>query len=151
MKNEIQINDDITVGPQPNEAEIGQLKLEGFRTIVNFREDGEDDQPITPSHEKDWVVAAEMEYLHLPVSMMTMSPQIVDEFRDKYQYLPKPIFAHCASGKRAGAMVMMHLACEQGMSGEETLKQAEELGFECDKPELIEFVKSYVDNHSHVG
>ena len=43
---------------------------------------------------------------------------------------------------------MMDLAVKQGMSGEQTLQKAEEMGFECDKPELIEFVKKYVDTHS---
>lgn len=151
MNHTIKINDEVTVGPQPNEAEIGELKYQGFRTIVNFREDGEEDQPMVPMQEKEWVVTAEMEYLHLPVSQQGLSVSAVDEFREKYPYLPKPIYAHCASGKRAGAMVMMHMACEQGLSGEETLAKAEQMGFECDKPRLMEFVKSYVNRHSHVA
>ncbi|MCC9607354.1 protein tyrosine phosphatase family protein [Blastopirellula sp. JC732] len=151
MNHCIKINDEVTVGPQPNEAEIEELKCQGFRTIVNFREDGEDNQPSALLNEKGWVVAAEMEYLHLPVSPQGMSPQAVDEFREKYPYLPKPIYAHCASGKRAGAMVMMRQACQHGMSGDETLEQAKRMGFQCDKPKLMEFVKNYVDRHSHVG
>jgi hypothetical protein len=45
-------------------------------------------------------------------------------------------------------MVMMHVASELGMSGDETPKQAKEMGFECDKPELEQFVRQYVDDHS---
>jgi hypothetical protein len=33
------------------------------------------------------------------------------------------------------------------MSGDEALKKAEEMGFECDQPELESFVKNYVNNH----
>lgn len=148
MDQAIRINDDVTVGGQPSEAEIGELKYQGFRTVVNFREEGEEDQPISPSNEKEWVVAAEMEYLHLPVAQQGISAHAVDEFREKYPYLPKPIFAHCASGKRAGAMVMMRMACDQGMSGDETLAQAQRLGFQCDKPKLMQFVKEYVDSRT---
>ncbi len=43
---------------------------------------------------------------------------------------------------------MMHQAVEQGMTGEQTLKQAEEMGFECEQEELREFVKNYVDSHN---
>lgn len=42
---------------------------------------------------------------------------------------------------RAGAMARMHVSCEHGMTGEQTLQKAEEMGFECDQPELVEFVK----------
>lgn len=143
--NAMKISDDVTVGPQPSEAELRRLAGEGFQSVVNFRTDGEEDQPLSPSAEGDKVRAEGLEYLNLPVSMESMGPELVDQFRQKYADLPKPIFAHCKSGKRAGAMVMMHTAVERGMSGEETLKQAEQMGFECDQPELKDLVKNYVD------
>ena len=34
------------------------------------------------------------------------------------------------------------------MSGEQTLRKADEIGFECEQEELREFVKNYVDGHS---
>lgn len=34
------------------------------------------------------------------------------------------------------------------MTGEQTLQQAEKMGFECDQPELKEFVKSHGDGHA---
>ncbi|NNJ24997.1 beta-lactamase hydrolase domain-containing protein [Alienimonas chondri] len=145
MQNLMKVNDDVTVGPQPSEAELGELAGEGFKTVVNFRTDGEEDQPLSPSAEGDKVRAEGLEYLNVPVSIDSMGPDLVDQFRHKYADLPKPVFAHCKSGKRAGAMVMMHVAVERGMSGEETLKQAEEMGFECDQPELKDMVKNYVD------
>lgn len=148
MADKMKINDEVTVGPQPSEEVINQLNQQGFKTVVNFRTDGEDEQPLSPDAEGKTVTAAGMEYMHIPVSMKSMGPELVDQFRAKYPDLPKPVFAHCKSGKRAGAMVMMHMAVEQGMSGEQTLQKAEEMGFECEQEELREFVKSYVDNHA---
>ncbi|WP_166820057.1 beta-lactamase hydrolase domain-containing protein [Thalassoroseus pseudoceratinae] len=148
MAEKMKINDQVTVGPQPSDDEIRQLGDQGFKTVVNFRTEGEDEQPLSPDAEGEKVKSAGMEYLHIPVSMKSMGPELVDQFRAKYPNLPKPVFAHCKSGKRAGAMVMMHMAVEQGMSGEQTLQKAEEMGFECDKPELEQFVKNYVDNHA---
>jgi uncharacterized protein (TIGR01244 family) len=148
MQNTMKSNDQVTVGPQPSEQDIQQLSGQGFKTVANFRTEGEEEQPISPDAEGEKVKAAGMEYLHIPVSMDSMGPELVDQFREKYPDLPKPVFAHCKSGKRAGAMVMMNMAVEHGMTGEQTLQKAEEMGFECDKPELMEFVKNYVDNNS---
>ncbi|KAA5542610.1 phosphatase [Roseiconus nitratireducens] len=151
MSQRMKINDQITVGPQPDETEIATLVDDGFKSVVNFRTDGEDEQPISPDTEQRLVEAAGLRYLHLPVSMKSMDPKLVDEFRSQLEALPKPVFAHCKSGKRAGAMTMMHVAAEQGMSGEQTLQKAQQMGFECDQPELKEFVKSYVDQHAQSG
>nr|WP_161501243.1 hypothetical protein [Rhodopirellula sp. SM50] len=38
---------------------------------------------------------------------------------------------------------------EQGMRDEQTLPQAEQLGFEWEQEDLRQFVKNYVDNHSN--
>ena len=144
----MKINDQVTVGPQPSEDELQKLGQQGFRSVVNFRTEGEEEQPLTPRAEGKRVKSAGMEYLHIPVSMKAIGPELVDQFREKFADLPKPVFAHCKSGKRAGAMVMMHMAVEQGMTGEQTLQRAKEMGFECDQPELEQFVRQYVDSHA---
>ena len=147
MEKVMKISDQVTVGAQPSEDQLHQLGKQGFKSVVNFRTEGEEDQPLTPKAEGETVTTAGMTYLHVPVSMKSMGPDQVDQFRAKYAALPKPVFAHCKSGKRAGAMVMMHMAVEQGMTGDQTLQQAEKMGFECDQPELKEFVRQYVDSH----
>ena len=148
MDKVMKISDQVTVGAQPSEDQLQQLGQQGFKSVVNFRTDGEEDQPLSPKAEGEKVKAAGMTYLHVPVSMKSMGPEQVDQFREKYASLPKPVFAHCKSGKRAGAMVMMNMAIEHGMTGDQTLRKAKEMGFECDQPELEQFVKTYVDGHS---
>ncbi len=106
----MKISDQVSAGPQPSADEIRNLSQQGFRTVVNFRTEGEEEQPLSPQAEGEKVRSAGMEYLHLPVSMKAMGPELVDQFREKYPSLPKPVFAHCKSGKRAGAMVMMNMA-----------------------------------------
>lgn len=144
----MKINDQVSVGPQPSENQLKDLREEGFKTVVNFRTEGEEDQPLSPQAEGEKAKERGLNYFHHPVSADSMEPELVDQFRQKFTELPKPVFAHCKTGKRAGAMVMMHIATEQGMTGEQTLQKAEEMGFECDQPELVDFVKSYVDSHT---
>lgn len=148
MQNTMKINDQVTVGPQPSAEEITELRQQGFKTVINFRTEDEENLAFSPSEEAERVKAERMAYRNFPVSMKTMSPEKVDEFRENYSKLPKPVYAHCKSGKRAGAMVMMQMAVDQGMSGEQILQNAEEMGFECDNEELRKFVKDYVENRS---
>lgn len=148
MAGRTKIDESVTVGPQPDEREIAALADEGFKAVVNFRTAGEDDQPLSPQAERQHAESAGLQYVHTPVSLDAMSADLVDGFRRQFESLPTPVFAHCKSGKRAGAMVMMHLAVEQGLTGQQTLEKAEEMGFECDQAQLREFVSNYVDNHS---
>ncbi|QDU80000.1 Beta-lactamase hydrolase-like protein [Polystyrenella longa] len=148
MSKRIRMNDALTVGSQPEREEFSELHDRGFQTIVNFRTTVEEDAPLSPEDERQLVEEAGMHYLHFPVSLDKINSELVDQFRDKLESVPEPIYAHCKSGKRAGAMFMMHIATEKGMTGQRTLEQAEQMGFGCDKPALREFVRSYIDEHS---
>lgn len=146
MTQQMQINEQVTVGGQPSEGDLKKLAADGFKTIVNLRTEGEEDQSLSPAAEGEKVRELGMEYVHFPVSRDAMSPELEDEFRQRLPSFTPPVFVHCGSGKRAGAFVVMDKAVKEGWSGEDTLKRAEEMGFECKVPEIKEFVKSYVDS-----
>lgn len=139
------INDQVTIGPQPNEDEIRQLAEQGFHSVVNLRVQDEDDRQIPPHEEASLVRDRDMEYVHIPISMKQILHDQVATFRQAITNLKHPIYVHCGSGKRAGALVLMDEAIRQGWSGSETLEKAESLGMKLDKPELNQFVKEYVD------
>lgn len=145
MQNYIRIDDNYAVGKGPPDTEtLAALQHEGFRAVVNLRTRGEENEPLDPDQEGDTVRAQGMEYVHLPVSAEEMDSERVDQFRDRIAELPKPVYVHCASGKRSGAFTMMHYAVEYALSGEDTLDQAQQMGFECDTPALENFVRDYV-------
>lgn len=147
----IRIDQDITVGEQPSGEEIEELSREGFRAVMNLRDSGEEDQPLEPDEEGDLVRALGMEYRHLPVTVEEMDEELVVKFRRELDDIRKPVYVHCRRGKRSGAMAMMDRAVEEGMSGQETLERAEEMGFECDVEELNEFVRRYIDRRVEAG
>ncbi len=147
MKDLKKINDRITVSAQPSTDDIAQLKNDGFRTIVNLRTEGEEDQPMSPAEERQAVEKAGMKYVHLPVSSAGMARELVDKFREQVAELPAPVLVHCQAGMRAGAFTMMATATKEGWSGDETLEKAKAMGFACEAPELKQFVRSYVDSH----
>lgn len=151
MQDRMKMNDRITVGAQPSPEQLKELAGQGFRSVVNLRTEGEKDQPLSPREEGEEAKSLGLSYLHIPVSAKDPKPEQVARFRDEVERLPGPVFVHCASGKRAGAFSMIQQAVEAGWSGEETLEKAEQMGFQCDVPELKDFVRGYVDGHAEGG
>ncbi len=149
MQDTVQINDRFTVAKFAPEADqIRQAAQEGFQSLINMQTDDEEKKKMKPQEEGRRAEEAGLTFLHHPVDGEKLSEGVVDSFRRKATELPAPVMVHCASGKRSGAFVMMHIGCEQGMTGDEVIEIAEEMGFECDTPELEDFVKGYVNSHN---
>ena len=151
MRDTVQVNDRFTIAKFAPEADqIRQAAEEGFKSLINMQTDDEGTkQKMKPDEERQNAEDAGLTFLHHPVDGEKLSEDLVDDFRRKATDLPAPVLVHCASGQRSGAFVMMHIGSEQGMSGDEVIKKAKEMGFECDTPELEDFVKSYVDNRNN--
>jgi uncharacterized protein (TIGR01244 family) len=141
----IKVSDDVSIGGQPTEADLKELQELGFKSVVNLRMEGEKNQPMSPDEEDEKVHELEMQYLHIPISMDTIGSSHIEQFREEYQRLALPAYVHCAGGTRAGALVMMDQAVKDGISGDEALKRAEELGVNCDSPKIRQLITSYVD------
>ncbi|MBI3468704.1 MAG: protein tyrosine phosphatase family protein [Planctomycetes bacterium] len=145
MQGSIKISEEITVGGQPSESQLQELAKEGFKTVVNLRTAGEREQPLSPEEEGARAMALGMQYLHIPVSGQQMLPEQVDQFRRDLARLPGPVFVHCYKGTRAEVFAMMHTAAQAGLTGEQTLERAQQIGCQWNNPALKEFVKAYVD------
>ncbi|MDQ6878646.1 MAG: protein tyrosine phosphatase family protein [Candidatus Dormibacteraeota bacterium] len=132
---------------QPTREELERLAQEGFKTVVNLRTAGEQNQPLSPEAEGEVARKAGLDYLHIPVASTDPRPEQVNQFREKLSELPGPVLVHCASGKRSGAFAILQLADQEGLSGEDALARARTLGFDWKSPELEGFIKRYLDQH----
>lgn len=151
MQDQIKINDSITSASQPTEEEIKKLPQKGFKSVVNLRGSGEENQPLSPKDEGELVQKLGMKYLNIPVSMKEgIKPELVDGFRKEIALLPAPVFVHCYTGKRAGAFAMIHVALKECLTGEEALKKAMSIGFACDAPQLKDFFVNYINLHRKI-
>jgi len=145
-----QINDDISVAAfDPDKGSFKTFAEKGFKSVINLQTTDED-QNLDPNKEEELANDNSLKYRQIGVSKENLSEATVDSFRQELENLPKPVVVHCTSGKRSGAFVMMHIGCQQGMSGEEVIKKAEEMGFECDQAELEQFVKKYVNKKTSI-
>ncbi len=140
------ITPDVSIGAQPQAADIQQLARDGVKTVINLRVDNETHDQLSPLDEAQMVRDAGMEYLHIPVIGSQVREGQVDEFCNAVEKLPKPIFVHCAKGKRAAALAVMNQARQEGWSGKKTLAQAEAMGYPYDDPNMAKFASEYVES-----
>jgi uncharacterized protein (TIGR01244 family) len=141
------ITDNISVATfDPNENSFKTFADKGFKSVINLQTEDEE-QNVSSKKEETLANDNNLNYKHFGVSKDNLSQSMVDNFRQELESLPTPIVVHCKSGKRSGAFVMMHIGCQKNMSGEEVIEQAENMGFECDVPELEQFLKKYVNEH----
>ena len=146
MKDTVQISEGLAVAKfAPDARTFAQIAEEGFRSVVNLRTKGEP-QAISPEEERQLVESAGLTYLHHPVAGNQLSEHVVDGFREQVRSLPTPVLVHCASGRRAGAMVLMYQGAERKMSSDDLVAKARSLGLELGSAELEDFVRRYVEN-----
>lgn len=109
-------------GGQPTEAGLVKLRENGFRTVVNFR-----DEPDWIAWEKNTVTKAGMNYVSLPWPIMGRpSAGLLDRFFLALdQPENRPVFFHCEHGRdRSGVMAVLALMRYRGMSEEAARREA---------------------------
>ena len=149
MRNAFTVNDALVVGrDQPRSDDFRSLSDEGMRAVLDLRVEGENEQPLPPRKEEAAVRRRGMEYGHVPVPAGRMDDELIDTFRHELARLPKPVFVHCASGKRSGTLAFVQAAIDAGLSGAEMLDRAEKAGATYGSEQMRDTIKQYVDHHT---
>ena len=87
------ISQQVSVGEQPRESDLEELKNEGVRTVVNLRMAGES-SPLTPAEERALAEKLGLEYHHIPISLDKLDAGQVKELREILQNSHGPVFVH---------------------------------------------------------
>jgi uncharacterized protein (TIGR01244 family) len=125
----------ITIGDQPTEADLADLKAEGFGAIVNLRNDGEPEQPLSTVQEGDLVRALGMNYLHHAVGAAPLTEsgiQSVCDFVERNTQGDSRVLLHCRKGGRAAAVLLIQQARANRWSLDETMTKGKALGLQVD-------------------
>jgi Uncharacterized protein conserved in bacteria len=125
------VTDSIFIGGQPSETDLNAIKAKGFRSIINLRAPSEG-SILKPEQEESKAREIGLEYVNIPVTEETTNDETVENISRKIKELKQekaPVFIHCGSGKRAGAMTLLHLAVENGWTVEQAFEKAQSLGF----------------------
>ena len=146
MAHRIRIDDGLSVDTgQPTREELERLAQDGFKTVVNLRTAGEQNQPLSPEAEGEVARKAGLDYLHIPVVSTDPRPEQVDQFREK-------LSEYAGAGARPlrfreAVWCVRHSPSRQSARavGEEALAKARMLGFDWKSPELrTRFVTRYL-------
>jgi uncharacterized protein (TIGR01244 family) len=125
-------------GATPVEA-LPELKKNGFASVINFRMPTEQGANIDAA--KETAAKVGLKYIHLP--HQTPTPEIADAFlKAVADPSNQPVYIHCASASRVGAMWFIKRVKLDGWDTEKAMKEAEAIGLR--SPALKEFALGYV-------
>ncbi|MCG3181646.1 MAG: hypothetical protein BIFFINMI_04044 [Phycisphaerae bacterium] len=123
----VKLSDRLAFADQPTEAQLRQLKDEGFATIVNLRGQGEANQPLSPADEGRLAESLGLAYLHIPVTPQTLGVELGERFLAACREAAGPVLVHCAAGIRAGLFAMIPHALDAGLDDRAALGELDRL------------------------
>ncbi len=120
------VSDGLYRGGQPVRGGFDFLKQQGIKTIINLREEND---------EESAVLGLGLKYIHMPMTVNPFSSSRIPEASiQKYFEIinnPEnlPVFIHCQRGAdRTGAMVGFYRIVVQGWEGPRAYKEARDIG-----------------------
>ncbi|HEY2159407.1 MAG TPA: protein tyrosine phosphatase family protein [Isosphaeraceae bacterium] len=139
----------IVIADQPTEADLASLKAAGFVGVVNVRDDGEPEQPLSTAAEGEKARALGLDYIHMGIGsapLLEMDVDAVCRFIDEHTKKGK-VLVHCRKGGRAIALVLLQQARAHGWSAAEALDKGRAMGLQVDG-QLKTMVENYLRERS---
>jgi uncharacterized protein (TIGR01244 family) len=133
MRYQSAVNQHIVIGDQPSEADLTQLKNQGFVGVVNLRTDGEPEQPLGTAEEGELVRELGLDYLHAAVDQAGIGPDDLKNVQDFLtRHAEEKVLVHCRKGGRAAAVVLIAEALRHGWNAQEALERGPRMGLNVD-------------------
>ena len=127
-------------GATPPEA-MAALKDLGFAAVINFRTVGERGETVDAGQAA--AEAAGLKYYHIPFRQP--SAEVAERFLETLaESSNQPVYIHCGSANRVGAMWMIKRVKLDGWSVDDAMAEAEMIGLSSQS--LKEFALEYVGN-----
>jgi uncharacterized protein (TIGR01244 family) len=141
------ITSSIVIADQPTESDLEALKAAGFVGVVNLRNDGEPEQPLSTAAEGAKVRELGLDYIHMGVGSAPLLEQDVDSVcRFIETHKDGKVLVHCRKGPRAATIVLLQQALAHGWSSAEAASKGKDLGLNVDG-NLRLMVETYLDDH----
>jgi uncharacterized protein (TIGR01244 family) len=134
---------DATVGcaGATDPSAMAALKKEGFVSVINLRLANEAGAEVDAS--RSAAQAAGLKYIHLPFNAASPDEKVVESFLAAVADTSnQPVFIHCGSANRVGAVWMIKRALQDGWTVERARAEAETIGLS--NPQLTAFATNYI-------
>lgn len=143
------VNESFSVAGQVTPEQLAQASQEGFKSVLNLR------SALEPGFAEDEQRQAEsvgLVYTHAPLKVDEVTIDQLSHILEELNQLPKPTLIHCAGGMRASAIALLSTAQQEGLTAEQALEKAQELGYDYNlNPKLKQFFEAYIAGHTPVS
>jgi uncharacterized protein (TIGR01244 family) len=144
IRNYSRVDATVGCGGATDPSAMAGLKKEGYASVINLRLPTEEGANIDAARAA--AQSAGLKYIHLPFNAAMPDTKVVTDFlgavADKSN---QPVFIHCGSANRVGAMWMIKRALQDGWTVERAQTEAEAIGLQ--NPQLKEFAANYIKEH----
>jgi sulfide:quinone oxidoreductase len=121
-----ELEDGVAVSAQLQPDDFKALAELGYGSIISNRPDGERGVYPTAAEAEALANAHGLHYRHIPVSPEKLDVGLAEDFKAALAEVPRPIVAHCGTGRRSSIMWALSRASE--MAVEDILERCREAG-----------------------
>ncbi len=133
-----QLAPELLVSGQPTTEQLAAVAAAGYKTVIDLRPASEERGFDEPAR----LAELGLTYLNLPVTLESLDAGTIERFRAAFASAERPLYLHCSSSNRVGALYFSHLVLDEGMSADAALEQAHAAGLKA--PPLEEKIKALV-------
>jgi uncharacterized protein (TIGR01244 family) len=134
----------VACGGATETAALDGLKQDGFKAVINLRQATERGANIDENRAR--AEALGLKYIHIPFNGSAPENKTFDDFlaaiADKSN---QPVFVHCASANRVGAVWLAKRVLQDGWTTEKATEEARMIGLSA--APLEQFALKYIAEH----
>lgn len=138
------VTESLAIGNVVSPEELKEIAQKGYCTVMD----------LCTAPEGNLLNAEEVKELGLnfisfPIDRSKVNPELLQSFMQTVDDAPKSIYLRCASGLRAGVMILLTLASREGWTEQQYLERRQALGLQ-HRPDcpLEAFVHNYFQNQN---
>lgn len=144
IRNYSRVDATVGCGGATDPSAMAGLKKEGYVSVINLRLANEPGVDIDASRAA--AQAAGLKYIHLPFNGSAPDPKMVSDFLGAVaDRSNQPVFIHCGSANRVGAVWMIKRVLQDGWAVDRAQTEAEAIGLS--SPQLVAFATAYIKDH----
>ncbi|MBS0215972.1 MAG: protein tyrosine phosphatase family protein [Proteobacteria bacterium] len=119
------VRDGLYTAGQPSGSDWSTISARGVRTVINLRPAEE----MAGRDEAAEVAAAGMRYVTIPVANAeAITPEAARQLEGVLREAQGPVLLHCASGNRAGGLLAVTAAQQEGMPADQAVQLGRRAG-----------------------
>jgi uncharacterized protein (TIGR01244 family) len=144
VRNYSRVDATVGCGGAVDPSAMSALRKEGYVSVINLRLPTEEGANVDAGRAA--AQSAGLKYIHLPFNAASPDPKVVSDFlgavADKSN---QPVFIHCGSANRVGAVWMIKRVLQDGWAVDRAQTEAEAIGLQ--NPQLLAFANTYIKEH----